>query len=326
VNAAFTADYFDGHTSARRGVDVTVDGERLWLRGEGVALDYAAGVPLNIDLPDGGLLVAPFEDVAGCLRVPAATDLAHRLEGHVLVVIAAVAGLAIAGWFAYRDGIPWLARKAADRLPAAVEADIAKRGVPTLDALVFKPTTLPAQRRALVRASFDELAALQGAAAPRLEFRNGGPMGANAFAIPGGVVIITDQLVTRLNDNDMIAAVLAHELGHLRYRHGTRRILQASIAGLISAAVFGDVANVGNLVALVPTVFLDSAYSRDNEREADAYAFELLRRSGRSPSVFGEALALLTDHRANRHERFGYIASHPATEDRIRAAEEASGR
>lgn len=340
MNGAFTADYFDGRTSARHAVDVSVEDERVAVRAEGIELDFhardlrfrprVAGAPIDIDLPDGGLLVAPFEHAAGSLRIPPATGLAHRLEAHVMAVIVSLAGLVVAGWLAYSEGIPWLARVVAERLPPQVEADIAKEGLRTLDSLVFRPTALPADERAALQEAFAQLSRLAGIAPPRLEFRDGGIVGPNAFSLPGGVVVITDQLVNVLPTDDLVMAVLAHEIGHLRHRDGARRILQASITGLLTVAVFGDV-SAGTLAATIPAVLLSSSYSREQEREADAYAFELLRKSGRSPRLFADALRRLQSEDGDRAPRKpspgaprgGYLASHPDSEERMREAERA---
>jgi Zn-dependent protease with chaperone function len=156
------------------------------------------------------------------------------------------------------------------------------------------------------------------------------------------VIVVTDELAGVLDD-DHVAAVLAHEVAHLQHRHGTRHILQDTIAGLVLLAVFGDASSVATVAATAPAILLNNAYSRDFEREADARAFELLRRTGRSPKLLGTALAALEQH----HERkaaqcrpdpepneagqrggsrgpMGYISTHPATAERIRAAEEAA--
>lgn len=340
MSGAFTADYFDGRASVRHAVDVLVEGERIELRGEGIALEFDArelrfrprigGAPLDIDLPDGGLLVAPYEHVAGSVRIPPATDLAHRLEARLLLVLASLVGLAVAAWFAYSEGIPWLARFVAQRLPPQIEADVAKEGLAALDGSLFGPTRLPAKERASIEKGLADLARVAGIEPPRLEFRDGGYIGANAMALPGGVIVVTDELVDRLPSDDLVMTVLAHELGHLHYRHGSQRVLQASLTGLLTAAIFGD-ASVGTLAATVPTVLLYGSYSRDQERDADSYAFGLLRRSGRSPALFADALRRLERERGEdmprmafpRAPRTGYLASHPDSEERMRAAEKA---
>jgi Zn-dependent protease with chaperone function len=157
--------------------------------------------------------------------------------------------------------------------------------------------------------------------------------------------VLTDQLAALLDDEHTLA-VLAHELGHLHYRHGTRNILQDSIVGLASMALLGDASSVSHIAATLPTAVLHTAYSRDFEREADSFAFGLLKRTGRSPRLLGEALAALEKRRDEaseetgcpvpgappredkprgpRAEDLGYLSTHPATAERIRAAEEAS--
>ncbi|HWH41219.1 MAG TPA: M48 family metallopeptidase [Usitatibacter sp.] len=342
MNGLFAADYFDGLTSRRRAVEVVVVGDRIGLRGSELTLDFrqrdlrprprVGSAPLDIELPNGGLLVAPYEDVAGFIPIPPLASLADRLERRLAVVVAALAGLAVAAFLVYSEGIPWLAAVAADRLPAEVEADIARQGLAFLDANIFRPSHLPPGRRAGLEERLGQLATAEGMPVPRMEFRFGGFIGPNALALPGGVIVVTDQLAEILDDEGM-TAVLAHELGHLRHRHGTRRILQASFVGLFTAAIFGDVSG-GTLAATVPAAFLYSGYARDLERDADAFAFDLLRRTGRSPLLLASALQRLqddADRRRSRRDalqrsRTGYLASHPLTEERMEAAERAAAR
>ena len=354
---SFPADYFDGRESTRHRVEVVVTGATLLVRGANVLReeDVAAArveprvgsLPVRIALPGGAVLLADADAVAAALPVPRAAGLAHRLESHLGVVFASIAGIALALWFGYRDGVPWLARKVADEIPPAMESQIAEEGMKSLDRTVFRPTTMEPQRQARLREAFGRLASGLDPAArgARLEFRDGGWIGANAFALPGGVVVLTDQLASLLDDEHVLA-VLAHELGHLHYRHGTRNILQDSIVGLASMALLGDASSVSHIAATLPTAILHTGYSRDFEREADGFAFTLLKRTGRSPRLLGEALATLEKRRDEpqgetgcrvpgappreerprgpRAEDLGYLSTHPPTADRIRAAEEAS--
>jgi Zn-dependent protease with chaperone function len=355
----FPADYFDGRSSSRRPVEVEVDGGTARIRGAELVLDVPAAqlrfqprlgrMPLRIALPDGGILVADADAVAGALAIPPASGIAHRLESHLGVVLASIAGVALAAWLAYSEGIPWLAREVAYRLPPAIESEIATEGLKGLDNYVFKPSALDEARRARLRAVFAQLSGeAEGVGrAARLEFRDGNWIGANALALPGGVVVVTDQLVDMLKDDERVAAVLAHEIGHLEHRHGTRHILQDSITGLLSLAVLGDASAVAGIAATLPTVMLHTSYSRDFEREADRYAYGLLKRTNRSPKLLGDALAELeriqtakgdgradSDGAAKQDEKsggprskgagMGYLSTHPATEERIRAAEEAA--
>jgi Zn-dependent protease with chaperone function len=358
----FQADYYDGRSSTRHAVEVEIEGEVARIRGPEVSVDLPVGdlhahprlgsLPLRIDLPGGALLVASADAIAGTLTMPRSAGLAHRLESHLGIILASLVGLVIVEWLGYREGVPWLAREVAYRLPPEIEKDLSTEGLEAMDRVWLKPTTLPEARQAQLREVFARLSAVNPELPARLNFRQGGFIGANAFALPGGAVVMTDELVTTLQDNDHIAAVLAHELGHLHHRHGARRILQASIVALASAALLGDVSSVASLAATIPTVMLDSSYSRDFEREADGFAFELLRKTGRSPRLLGESLASLEKAQESAGEchtkldediapkeesgppppkpkpskakQLGYLSSHPPTEERMKAAEEAS--
>jgi Zn-dependent protease with chaperone function len=355
MDGRFEADYFDGRTAARHRVEVVVDAGSVLVRGgevlhayevEQVRIESRVGnLPLRIVLPDGVVLVAAADDVAGVLPIPQAAGLAHRLESRIAVVLASLAGIAVAGWFGYHDGVPWLARKVAERIPPSLEAQIAYDGLKYLDRIAFRPSRLDAERQARLRAVLAELARPLGPAASgaRLEFRDGGWIGANAFALPGGVVVMTDQLSKALPNEDHVAAVLSHELGHLEHRHGARAMLQSSIAGLASLALFGDASSVSGLAATIPTALVHTSYSRDFEREADAFAFRLLRSTGRSPRLMGEALVALESAERKRGEEcrtpgappkprrdedddFGvqYLSTHPRTGERAAAAERAA--
>ena len=342
MNDHFSADYFDGRTSRRHAVVVGVHQETLAIRGDDVAFNVPRSqadvhprlgtTPVRIALPDDGLLVASdFASVSLSLGVPRARTLAYRLESHTGVVIMALAGIVAGGRFAYHDGIPWAAKKVAERIPLEVETELSKEALASADAVVFRPSKLPEGARLAASREFSNLVAhADGGRGTRLEFRDGQFLGANALTLPGGVIVVTDKLVEILDDNE-VAAVLAHELGHVHYRHGTRHLLDNSIHALFAMAVFGDVSAVGGLAATVPTVLMNSAYSRDFEREADGYAFDLLKRSGRSPRDFALALEALRSNAlaesgksSARQKHYGYLATHPDTEERIKAAEDAA--
>jgi Zn-dependent protease with chaperone function len=354
--ASFPADYFDGKSSTRHPVEVEVDGGAVRVRGSGIALDLATGdlhiqprlgkLPVRIGLTGGGLLVADAGLMAPVLPIPRPAGLAHRLESHPGIVLGSVAGVVVAAWLAFTYGIPWAAREIAYRIPPSVEAEIAVEGLKGLDSYVFKPSALDESRRRRLGDIFAELSAkAEGAGrGARLVFRDGGWVGANAFALPGGVVVVTDQLVVLLQDEDRIAAVLAHEIGHLQYRHGSRHILQDSLVGLLALTLLGDATAVANIAVTIPTVMVHTGYSRDFEREADRSAYGLLKQTQRSPKLLGDALAELERaHEArgseckpdsdagekkpgkrSRNTVPDYVSTHPATEERIRAAEDAA--
>lgn len=109
----------------------------------------------------------------------------------------------------------------------------------------------------------------------RLEFRRG--MGANAFALPGGTVVITDGLAETASrrglGDDALAGVLAHEIGHVVYRHTTRTVVEQGVLNIGLGLALGD---VSSLLSTGGALVTGLAYSRAHEREADCYALELM--------------------------------------------------
>ena len=153
----------------------------------------------------------------------------------------------------------------------------------------------------------------------RLELRGGGPIKANALALPSGIVVLTDELEQLAANDDELRGVFAHEVGHLVNRHAMRRLLQSSSAALLLGGIFGDVSGVSTLVTAVPTVLVDSAYSREFEREADEFAFRWMAQHHVAPVELGNLLTRVTN--TYGEDRGGYLASHPSLRERVGAAE-----
>jgi len=331
-DAAFDADFYDGRTSARRRVRVSRTAAGIAVLGDGAALEVALGelrfkarvgnLPLRIELPAGAALIADAEAVARVLPVPRATGLAKRLEAHAGMLVVSIAGVAVALALGWLYGLPWLAREAAHLVPASMEADLAERSLRQLDRFVVRPSDLPQARRDEIAVPFAAMAKRAGVDAT-LEFRHGEWLGPNAFALPGARIVLTDELVDLMGDDRLVLAVLAHELGHVAHRHVTQKLLQSSLVALGTVLLVGDVSGVTGLAA-APTAFVQMRYSRDLERDADRYAFDLLRQTGGTPKDFAAALAKLqaaAEKRRGKERVPDFVSTHPDTEERIRAAD-----
>jgi Zn-dependent protease with chaperone function len=353
----FAAAWFDGVTARRHDAAVGVLGDRVEVSAAGRHADYrldtlrlsapVAGVPLRIGLPDGGTLVVAEldEHVALSLGWPR-RSFAHVLESNLLVVFVAWIAVFAAAFFAWRDGIPWIAAKVATRVPVAAEAALGESILSGVDRFLLERSRLPEKVRAPIAARFAQLAGAANAASDlRLEFRRGrgGFPGANAFALPGGTIVVTDDLVKEIDDTDKVAAVLAHEIGHQVRRHSLVHLLETSATALVFGAILGDVSGVGSVAAAAPGFLLNLNFSRGAEEDADRFAYDLLRASGMSPALLGDALQIIVDHECRsddedataeacrkRRHRIGegpsYLSTHPAIEQRIDAARQAATR
>jgi predicted Zn-dependent protease len=160
----------------------------------------------------------------------------------------------------------------------------------------------------------------------RLEVRAGRALGANALALPSGIIILTDELVELARNDDEIAAVLAHEVGHVRGRHALRHVLQNSVSGLLIASLTGDLLSVTSLSAALPTALVDASFSREFEREADDAAMAWMKSAGVQPRGYAGILGRLQAQLDARNGRAtggrspvrNYLSTHPDTGERIR--------
>jgi predicted Zn-dependent protease len=322
--------YHDGRTSLAHAVQVSVEAGILHVRGETV--DVAVPVdrvrleprlgdlPRRLDLPDGAscLVEASFE-LPGPVDHPVRMERwVNELEIRWAPALVAAAVLVALLWGGITFGVPALARIVASRMPAAVEHQMGAQALSALDRLALEPSALPEPRRAALAARFAALTALTGGSYT-LEFRKSPAVGPNAFALPGGTVVLLDELVAAARADDEILAVLAHEIGHLDGQHTLRHVLQTSAAGVIVAAVVGDVLSVSSYAAALPAFLLEARYSRGFEREADAFGLDLLDRAGIDRRHFVNFLTRLEQEHPSGVP--GFLSTHPRAEERGRAAE-----
>jgi Zn-dependent protease with chaperone function len=146
---------------------------------------------------------------------------------------------------------------------------------------------LPESRQAELRKRFEavvERAYPTGdAPAWQLTFHESEILGANAFALPGGHIVMTDELIELLKDQpDAIQGVLAHELAHVQHSDGMDMMVRASLVSALVGVVLGD---ASGFIATVPATLATQSYSRDAERRADAHAASMLHAAGLSPSA-----------------------------------------
>ncbi len=142
----------------------------------------------------------------------------------------------------------------------------------------------------------------------------------NAIALPGGKVYVFQPLLDDAESADELGGVIAHELGHVHNRDGMRRIIQTGGTSFLIGLLFGDVTGSGAAV-FIGRELLDSAYSREAETRADAFAIDVMKKLGRSPKPLGQLLTRMTE--GKEFEAMAILASHPLTKDRLAAMENA---
>lgn len=153
----------------------------------------------------------------------------------------------------------------------------------------------------------------------------------NAFALPGGYVYVTRGLLAMTNTEDELAAVLAHEIGHVTGKHGAERYSRGvltTVGATVLSTIF-ESKEVGQALNLGGSLYL-SSYSRGQENEADALSIRYLQRAGYNPGAMSDFLETLLAEKAYQKktdptytEKVDFLATHPATEERIALTQQA---
>ena len=350
-------EYYDGHSSAARAVSVSLDHAGLLHFDPGLRpptpLAWAAissqigTTPRSITFADGALIETTDHRIVDhwlTQHRPGAGWI-HQFETRASFVVAAVALLALFVIASITWGIPWASKFAANQLPAEITHHIGDAAVESMDKLVLQPSLLDAARREEITLRFQTLLPPTGSEVTyNLEFRQGGMIGANAFAFPNGTVIMTDELVELTEIDDELASILLHEIGHLEHRHSLRQIISHSSLAILTTILTGDMSAAGALVVTAPNVIMEASYSRGLETEADTFALAQMQRLGIATQHFAsimerlelamtkspgkcpaterdndENLSCVEDETDGTEEAnwLGFFSSHPLTKERI---------
>ena len=330
--------FYDGKTSARQSVTVELDPTMLNIRADqghlfvrwpytelemlpapdGMRRLAKAGnaVLARLDIRDTALIAALDERA-----LSAGAAGANQRRGRRKVVawsIAATVSLVLVGAF----GVPVLAdlaaplvpRLAESRLGEAVDAQVRKMLEPGSNGKSVECGLAASEKDG--RAALDRLMArLEGVTALPVPLqvtvvRRSQP---NAFAIPGGRIYVFEGLIDKAETADELAGVIAHEIGHVAHRDGTRSVLQSAGLSFLFGLVLGDFVGGGALVIAARSI-LGSAYSREVESNADAFGVDLMNRIGRD----GRGLGVILDRIAGAIEPgVQALADHPETRARV---------
>lgn len=247
----------------------------------------------------------------------------HLMETRWRWVAAAVAimlGLMAGG---YIWGLPIAAKSIALRLPPKVaEVTTAQAQYLLTNLLRLKDSKLPTEQRQRISAQFQEMAAAMDPTTQhkyRLEFFSAAFP--NAFALPDGLVCITDELIEGAKDEKEIYGVLAHEIVHVREQHGLRSVIQDSTVFLIWTLMTGDISMIAGMGSALPATLAQSGYSRGFEKEADFGAADYMIQVGWGTKPLSDILQRIDpeQHFSDAEEA---LSTHPLTKNRIKTLED----
>lgn len=281
-------------------------------------------IPRRITFPDGSLFETRENDAIDRFlahKGRGREGIVHRLERFHPRLIAFVAATILLGVLVYRVALPALVEVAVAVTPPILPQIMSASTLQTMDQTVLGPSKLEEALRGRILDGFRRIAALSegGEAAYTLNFREGGPVGPNAFALPDGTLILTDELVDLADgDTEMIVGVLAHEIGHVEHKHSLRQIYRAAGVAALIMLIAGDIGSGAEDVLVQGGGLLALSYSRAAEAEADRHSVELMIRAGLDPTAIARFFELLE---AKLHDRSktSIFSTHPGTPERRKA-------
>jgi predicted Zn-dependent protease len=164
----------------------------------------------------------------------------------------------------------------------------------------------------------ERIAGATGASGLPFRFRVVDQDQVNAFALPGGPVYVTDELLRVVgSDDDELAGILGHEVAHITRRHSVKQIERQNWFGLgIEVLTEGTVQDVATIVANLELL----SYSRDQERDADSKGVQYVRAAGYDPMGLVRFLEELSRMEGSGSS-ISWLRSHPdsqARADRLR--------
>ena len=152
----------------------------------------------------------------------------------------------------------------------------------------------------------------------------------NAFALPGGYIVLNSGLLLRAESADEVLGVLAHEIAHVTEQHGVRQVMARAGLVLIVQALVGDVNGIMAVITAATPALLSQSYSRGFETAADEHGFALLEAADINPNGLVSFFEKIIEEENARREKLEndesqavldnlmpLLSSHPATEERI---------
>ena len=254
-------------------------------------------------------------------------DLLERLEKSKWAILAAIIFTPLFMWLMLYKVVPAIAVYSVDTLPRSVVEQMGEQSFTIIEKLALDESELPNEQQIRVQQYFNTMLnklSLEPSIY-RLSFYKSEAFGANAFAMPHGRIVVTDELANLLADKpNALKAVLLHEIGHVVHQHSVRMTAQSAASTIVLAVIFGDLEGIAEVALGTGATFAQQGFSRDMEREADSYALIQLEHLGYSSNDFADAIQALQSAHTSENEHLEkvnnlleYLSSHPSAQERI---------
>lgn len=274
----------------------------------------------GLDLVVGEVFLE-IRDVNFCSHLSNILGLKHSYSGEKRVVslltnlpiitVLIVLGFLVWGFF---WGVPMIAERSISFIPESVERDLGKH---MFEQVKHEERLIDSTSRKLQH--FLEVLDPRLAKEIRLHYAESNTV--NAYAIPGGDIVVYSGLLQKMDKPEQLASLLSHEISHVKKRHSMKIMLQSISSYLVVLAVFGDGSSIIGALAGKLNELKNLSYSRDHETEADTEGFKLMKKWNLNPQGIVELFSILKKE-TQGVEPPALLNSHPATDERLQMAKE----
>jgi len=280
-----------------------------------------AKLPREITLPDGGkLIVDNVHDINRFFLNRRRYLLLDQLERNKKAWLLALILVPLSLVWLIKVVIPAGAKMVTPLIPQTVVEQIDKQVLTLLDKTSLDESTVAEQEQKSIQLMWQSLLTdlHYNSTDFSLNFRKSEFYGANAFALPGGTVVVTDELLTLLKQQpNALKAVLLHEMGHVIHQHGLQMIAESAGTTLLMTYFFGDLDGGAEFFTGTALTIVQNQFSQSLESEADDYALLQLKQLNLPTSSLGEALSSLSKGSKEYALFEKYFSSHPSIKQRV---------
>lgn len=285
-------------------------------------------IPREIILPNKDLLIIDSDTMLDDWLSNGKRDMSVW-ERSPKAVLSSIVAVPLSLYFLFAIAVPKLAVVFAPYVPDAVVEISSDHTLKTLEASMLSVSEADEERTSALHQNWRELIAVMDVEHQNytILFRNSELMGPNAFALPNGTIVFTDQLLELVDyDEEILTAIFMHEIGHVEQHHSMRLVSQAIVSSIAINYFIGDFGAFFDFFASVGNTLATNQFTQKLEWEADNFALTQLEATGKDPVDFARGMQKfleLSDHNASELEQI--FSSHPLTEARIINALEFAG-
>ena len=298
---------------------LNVDGSIVSAYFERVEIMRGVGsAPTKLKFPDGWQFITDASDeLDAYLQSRGKHNFIGKLEKNITTILVSSVVLILLTISMFTHGIPWLTHQIVTYLPDSVPKLVENQVLESLDDQFFESSTLSEERQHHIRQRFEkQLQKMEVEGDIQLVFRSS-ELGANAFALSAGTIIVLDDLVRLTKTEEQLDSILLHELGHVQHQHVMKILVRSSLLSVTVAVLTGESSGIIDNLTGLGIFVANNGQSQEAEREADAFASDSMIELHGSNQAMIEMFELLGKGSEGYAELPKWLSTHPELDERV---------